>query len=390
MSEAIATGSSMLRDMSTRIFRGVDPGLALLFFALIAVGMVMMASASLSLGDRQVGDPMYYFNRQFFTVLVSIAMMLAFTHIPLAFWQKMSPVLLVSCVILLLVLLLPGVGRTVNGSTRWLQLGSFSLQVSEFAKVAAVMYFAAYLNRRRASMGESFFALFLPCGVLAVICAPMVLQPDFGTAVVVFVAVMGMVFLGGVHLGRFILWVVGLGGSIFAVLAVGSPYRLQRLTTFMNPWDDPFNHGFQLTQALIAYGRGGLWGQGLGGGMQKLFYLPESHTDFIHAVIAEELGLAGSMLILVLFFMLLRKSFSIAAAAARQKHLYAAYVAWGVGLFIVLQAVFNVGVSMGALPTKGITLPFISYGNNSMLAQCMLAGLLLRAARETVVSSGGA
>ena len=374
----------LLSETALRATRGVDPGLGLLLVALMAIGMVMMTSASLTLGESLAGDPMYYFNRQLFSVLVGMAIMLALFHVPLSFWQKTGPVWLTIGIVMLWGLLLPGVGHEVNGSTRWIRLGSFTLQVSEYVKVFAVMYFAAYLNRRGVQLGESFHALFVPCGVLALICAPLVFQPDFGTSVVLFAAVMGMVFLGGVHLGRFLAWVVGIGGSVFALLAVSSPYRLQRLTTFMDPWSDPFNHGFQLTQALIAYGRGGFWGQGLGGGMQKLFYLPEAHTDFIHAVIGEELGLLGSVLVLLLFIALLRKAFCIAREAALQKHLYAAYVAWGVGLMIALQAVFNIGVSMGALPTKGLTLPYISYGNNSMLAQCMLAGLLLRAARETV------
>lgn len=379
----------LLRNGVRHLLRGIDPGLALLLLALIGFGMVMMTSASVTLGERLVSDPMYHFVRQAATVALAVGIMLAMLQVPLVFWQKSSPWWLVLGIVLLLALLVPGVGRTVNGSTRWLEVGPLTLQVSEYVKFFALVYFAAYLHRRGAQLGESFLALLVPSLVLALVCGLIVLQPDFGTAAVLFAAVMGMVFLGGVSIMRFVMWVGGLGVSVFAVLAVSTPYRMQRLTTFMDPWSDPFNHGFQLTQALIAYGRGGFWGQGLGGGMQKLFYLPEAHTDFIHAVIGEELGLLGSVLVLALFMMLVWKSFQLARTAMESKHLYAAYIAWGVGLFIGLQAVFNIGVSMGILPTKGITLPFISYGNNSMLAQCMLAGLLLRVSRETVGSGVG-
>jgi cell division protein FtsW len=368
------------RSHMTVVAQG-DVPLLLAVAALLALGLLMVGSASISIADRQLGAPFHYLLRQGVYVAVGVLMAFVTVQVPLAVWQRIGPLLLLSSLALLLLVLVPGLGRNVNGATRWLSLGVFNLQVSELAKLALIVYAAGYLVRRGEEVRTTVKGFLKPLGLLVVFALLLLLQPDFGALVVLGATLLGMLFLAGVRLWLFGLLVAAAGGAL-ALLAVTSPYRMERLTTFMNPWADPFNSGFQLTQALIAFGRGDWFGVGLGGSVQKLFYLPEAHTDFLFAVLAEELGLFGALGVIVLFGFVVWRGFVIGRAAAQVGAHFGAYLSYGIALLIGLQAVINLGVNMGVLPTKGLTLPLMSYGGSSMLVSCIAVGLLLRVDRE--------
>jgi cell division protein FtsW len=269
------------------------------------------------------------------------------------------------------------VGREVNGSTRWITFGSFSLQASEPVKICVIAYLAGYMVRHGEHVRNNFAGFIRPICVLTIVASLLLLEPDYGSCVVLLATALGMLFMGGVPLGRLFAW-VSAAIAVLASLAVLSPYRLQRLMSFSDPWQDPFNSGFQLTQALIAFGRGDWFGVGLGSSVQKLFYLPEAHTDFVFSVFAEEFGLFGSAILILLFSFLVWRAFVIGHIAERMGKLFAAYLAYGIGLIIGIQAFINMGVNLGILPTKGLTLPLLSYGGNSMIITCLLLGILLR------------
>ncbi|HIE55400.1 MAG TPA: putative lipid II flippase FtsW, partial [Chromatiaceae bacterium] len=278
---------------------------------------------------------------------------------------------------LLVLVLVPGVGKTVNGATRWVALGHFNLQTSEFMKLFIIFYMAGYLVRRKVEVAHSIWGVLKPLVLVLLAAALLMAQPDFGATVVILATALGLLFLGGAPLWQFGLLIVGtlvLG----AALVITSPYRLERVTSFLNPWADPLDSGYQLSQALIAFGRGEWTGVGLGNGIQKQFYLPEAHTDFIMAVIGEEFGLLGTLVVILLFSILVWRAFSIGAAAEALGRPFAAYAAYGIGLWLGMQAFINIGVNVGMLPTKGLTLPFISYGSNSIIVSCVAVGVLLR------------
>lgn len=358
-----------------------DLPLLLAVIALLALGLLMVGSASISIADRQLGAPFHYLLRQGVYVGVGVLLAIITVQIPLAVWQRLGPLLLLVSLVMLLLVLIPGVGRNVNGATRWLSLGIFNLQVSELAKIALIIYAAGYLVRRGDEVRTTVQGFLKPMSVLVVLAVLLLAQPDFGALVVLGATLLGMLFLAGVRLWLFGL-LVALAASALALLAITSPYRMERLTTFMNPWADPFNSGFQLTQALIAFGRGDWFGVGLGGSVQKLFYLPEAHTDFLFAVLAEELGLFGALGVILLFVFVVWRAFVIGRVAAQVGAHFGAYLAYGIALLIGLQAFINLGVNMGVLPTKGLTLPLMSYGGSSMLVTCIAIGLLLRVDRE--------
>ncbi len=359
-----------------------DLPLLIAIAVLLGVGLVMVGSASISIADRQLGAPFYYLLRQMVYVGVGVSLAFVAVQTPLEMWERNGPLLLMVTLLLLLAVLIPGVGRTVNGSTRWLSLIVFNLQVSELVKLALIVYAAGYLVRRGDEVRSTVGGFVKPLGLLVLIAVLLLAEPDFGAVVVMGATLMGMLFLAGVR-----LWLFGLLASVSAgllgIVAVASPYRLERLTAFLNPWADPFNSGFQLTQALIAFGRGNWFGVGLGASVQKLFYLPEAHTDFLFAVLAEELGLFGALGVIALFMFVIWRAFVIGRDAARCDQNFGAYVAYGIALWIGLQTVINLGVNMGLLPTKGLTLPLMSYGGSSMIATCIAIGLLLRVDRET-------
>ncbi len=350
--------------------------------ALICFGLVMVSSASMTVGDRLTGDPFFYVYRHLVAMSLGIVGALMVVQAPMAQWQKAGPALVFFALLLLLLLLVPGVGKTVNGATRWIPLGLFNLQSSEFMKLFMVLYIAGYLVRRQDEVARSFWGFAKPMLLLVMTSSLILLQPDFGTTVVLFATALGMLFLGGVVLYQFATLICVAGAAGWALIYF-SPYRWQRMTTFLNPWDDPFNTDFQLTQALIAFGRGEITGVGLGNGIQKQFYLPEAHTDFIMAVVGEEFGLIGTLGVILLFAFITWRAFQIGARAEERGERFSAYTAYGLGLWIGMQAFINIGVNVGMLPTKGLTLPFMSYGGNSIIVVCLLMALLLRIDYET-------
>jgi cell division protein FtsW len=359
-----------------------DPWLVGAALALLVLGLVMVASASVSLADRQFGQPFYYFLRQLVYVGAGFLVSTAIVRTRLMYWEKGGMVLLIAGMVLLAAILIPGVGRQVNGSIRWLHLGFFNLQVSELVKLFVIIYLAGYLVRRGEEVRTTLKGFLKPLAILTVLSILLLLEPDFGSAVVMFATALGLMFLGGVRLWQFAVLLAAVVG-VLAGVALTSPYRLERLTTFLDPWADPFNSGFQLTQALIAIGRGEWLGVGLGGSIQKLFYLPEAHTDFLFAVLAEELGLLGVIAVIVLFTVVVWRAFVIAYSAEQGGNRFAAYLAYGIGMWIGMQAFINMGVNMGALPTKGLTLPLMSYGGSSIVVMCMAVALLMRVDYET-------
>ncbi len=278
--------------------------------------------------------------------------------------------------------MLPGIGVEVNGSTRWINLAVFRLQVSEPAKLLALIYMAGYLVRHGEEVRYTGAGFLKPLGLLLIAALLLLMEPDFGATVVLMTTALVMMFMAGVSLWKF-GGLIAVAGTAFAALALLSPYRLQRLTAFIDPWNDPFNTDFQLTQSLIAIGRGEWFGVGLGASIQKLFYLPEAHTDFVFAVLAEELGLIGILVLLGLYALVVYRTYVIAARAEQGGNLFAAYLAYGIGTWLGMQAVINVGVNTGLLPTKGLTLPLLSYGGSSMLVTCIAIALLLRIDYET-------
>lgn len=349
---------------------------------LLCFGLIMVSSASMTVGDRLTGDPFFYLFRHLFAMGLGIAGALIAFQAPMAQWQKAGPMLVFFTLLLLLLLLVPGVGKTVNGATRWISLGLFNLQSSEFMKLFMVLYIAGYLVRRQDEVAHSFWGFAKPMLLLVITSSLILLQPDFGTTVVLFATALGMLFMGGVVLYQFAT-LIGVAGAAGWALIYFSPYRWQRMTTFLNPWDDPFNTDFQLSQALIAFGRGEITGVGLGSGIQKQFYLPEAHTDFIMAVVGEEFGLIGTLGVILLFAFITWRAFQIGTRAEERGERFSAYTAYGLGLWIGMQAFINIGVNVGMLPTKGLTLPFMSYGGNSIIVACLLVALLLRIDYET-------
>jgi len=355
----------------------VDTWFLFAVFTLLGLGIVMVGSSSLSIADRQFNQPFYFLIRQVFYVGLGLALAAIVVRVRLEYLQRSSGLLLILSMMLLALVLIPGVGHEVNGSARWLALGIFNLQPSEFVKLFVLIYLAGYLVRRSHEVRTAVGGFLKPMLILTLICTLLLAEPDFGAAAVMLAAAMGMMFLGGVRFWQFGVLIVCVALAL-ATLIYTSPYRLERLTAFMNPWADPFASGFQLTQALIAFGRGEWFGVGLGNGIQKLFYLPEAHTDFLFAVMAEELGLIGSLFVIFLFGMIVVRAFVIGRRAERVGKMFEAYLAYGLGLWIGIQAFINIGVNMGVLPTKGLTLPFMSYGGSSLLVMCIVMALLIR------------
>ncbi|OOG26458.1 putative lipid II flippase FtsW [Thioalkalivibrio denitrificans] len=370
-------------QLRVQLAQRLDLTLVVCVAALLGIGLVMVASASVGIAERHMDNPFYFLYRQALYVLLGLAAAALMYRIRLAYWLAATALLLALTFVLLAVLLIPGVGITVNGSTRWLSLGLFNLQVSEVVKLLITLYMAGYLCRHGRAVREQFSGFLRPMLVLGGVAVLLLAQPDFGAAVVLMAIGLTLLFLGGARLWQFAL-LLGTVGVALVALAVTTPYRMARLTAFVDPWTDPFNSGFQLTQSLIAIGSGSWFGAGLGASVQKLFYLPEAHNDFLFAVLAEELGLAGVTVVVLLFGLFLWRSFAIARAAEAAGHTFGAYLAYGIGVWISLQAFVNMGVNMGLLPTKGLTLPFMSYGGSSMLVSCAAVGLLLRVHRETV------
>jgi len=360
---------------------GLDTALCLTVAILLAWGLVMVASASVAIGEKMVGTTMYFFVRQLaFAGIGALFGALAFA-VPMKSWESSGPLLLVFAFFLLVIVLIPGLGVKVNHARRWLDFGLFRLQASEPARLAVILYLAGYIVRRQERLQTSLAGLAVPFIPLGLVSLLLLVEPDFGATAILIGVSMLMLFLGGARLlylgGLFA--VVGTGMTLLVVTAA---YRMRRLLTFTDPWADADNSGWQLTQSLIAIGRGEWWGVGLGNSVQKLLYLPEMHTDFIFAILAEEFGLLGVVLLLALFGVVVWRGFVIGAAADALGARFKAYLCYGLSSWLGLQAMINMAVNMGALPTKGLTLPFISYGGSSLITVCVMLGLLLRVDHE--------
>jgi len=370
-----------------RAMLALDVSLAWSALLLLALGLVMVYSSSIAMAEasRHTGfRPWYFLLRHGLFLVVGLAAAAIAFQVPMKAWQRLAPWLFVAGAVLLVLVLIPGIGKSVNGSRRWLPLAFVNVQPSEFMKLAVVLYAASYAVRKagflhaeqplRQTLSRGFAPLF---AVMVAIGGLLLLEPDFGAFVVIVAIAFGILFLGGLD------WRLFLGLSVLLPLALGAilvaaPYRLQRLTAFLDPWSDPLGKGYQLSHSLIAFGRGEFLGVGLGASVEKLLYLPEAHTDFLLAVIAEELGFAGVLAVLALFVWLLFRSWTIGRQAARLARPFAALVAHGIGVWIGVQAFINIGVNMGVLPTKGLTLPLLSFGGSGIVANCIAIAILLR------------
>ena len=363
-----------------------DPVLLTLVLGLLFGGLVILASASISISDNALGEPFYYVERQLIAAGIGGLAGMVCLFVPMQVWRTLGPLLLLAGLGLLLVVLIPGIGVEVNGSKRWIRLGIMNLQVSEPARLCFILYLAGYLVRHNKDVREAFTGFVRPMMLLSFACTALLVEPDFGAAIVLLATALTMLFVAGARFRDFLLFFC-VAAIATIVLTVTSPYRLKRLTGFLDPWADPFDSGFQLTQSLIAIGRGEWFGVGLGNSVQKLFYLPEAHTDFVFAVFAEEFGLVGSMLMIVLFLALLWRVFKLAMRAVRAERHFEGYVAIGIGTWLGLQAFINIGVNMGLLPTKGLTLPLVSYGRSSLIVTMIAVAILLRIHHELVVDT---
>jgi cell division protein FtsW len=367
----------------------VDPVIVAAVLGLLLIGLVMVTSASLNVAERLTGDPFFHFERQLLSALLGCTFAGALLFVPLTMWQRFAPTLLVASFALLLLVLIPGIGYEVNGSRRWIRVGPLNFQPSELARWLLLIYIAIFAVRHQTELRSSAQGFFKPLAVLLAAAVLLLAEPDFGAAVVLCATGTAVLFVAGARLRDFLL-VCGIGAAATATLALASGYRLQRLIAFLDPWADPFDSGFQLTQSLIAIGRGEWFGVGLGSSIQKLFYLPEAHTDFVFAVLAEEFGLLGVAVVVIAFLTLVLRSLRLARIAADAGMPLHACIAAGFGVWLGLQAFINIGVNMGLLPTKGLTLPLLSYGRSSMLVTLAWIGVLLRVHHEVAASGKSA
>ncbi|MBD2835880.1 putative lipid II flippase FtsW [Pseudomonas sp. JM0905a] len=359
--------------------RGIDIDFPLLAgcLSLLGLGLVMITSASSEVAAAQSGNPLYHMIRHLIYLMIGLVAGLITLQIPMAFWQRHGARLMLAAIVLLIMVLLPGIGREINGAKRWIGFGLFNLQPSELAKLFTVMFIAGYMVRRQDEVREKLTGFIKPMLVLGPIAVLLLAEPDFGATVVLVGSCIAMLFLGGINLVRFI----PLAGAVLAagvLVMTSQSYRMQRLTNFVDPWADQYGAGYQLSQALIAFGRGEWLGVGLGNSIQKQFYLPEAHTDFVFAVLAEELGMVGALATVGLFVFVSVRALYIGLWAEKARQYFSAYVAYGLAFLWIGQVLINIGVNVGLLPTKGLTLPFLSYGGSSLVICCVSLALLLR------------
>lgn len=355
----------------------VDWTLLCLWLALMSIGLVMVASASVSFAAVTYDDAWFFAKRHAVYMAMGLVLAMFVACIPMSVWQAYAGPFLLLTLFLLVVVLIPGIGKRVNGSQRWISLGIISIQISEIAKFCAVVFFASFFARRYQELHFGWQGFLKPLLVVGVFVGLLLLEPDFGSSVVLCATVFAMMFIAGVRVWHFLLLIV-IGVIGLGAVAIFSPYRMQRLITFLDPWADQFNTGYQLTQSLIGFGRGEWLGLGLGNSLQKLFFLPEAHTDFIFAIIAEEFGLLGATVIVALFVALIARILRIARENLAAGKMFPALAAFGIGILFSFQVFINIGVSSGLLPTKGLTLPFISYGGSSLLICCVLMAFVMR------------
>ena len=357
-----------------------DRSLAWAALLLVSMGLVMVYSSSIATAEtsRAFGhNPAYFLLRHAMFLAISLSAATAVFLVPVRYWQKAAPWFFAACIVLLALVLIPGIGREVNGARRWLNLGVANMQPSELMKLAVVLYAADYTVRKHAVLKTFRRGLLPMLAVMLVVAWLLLREPDFGAFVVVAMTAFGVLFIGGMSVRHFgaLLAMLAVG---FAALVLSSPYRMQRIFGFMDPWSDAYGKGYQLSHALIAFGRGEWLGVGLGASVEKLHYLPEAHTDFLLAVIAEELGIVGVVAVITLFVWIVLRAFAIGRQAALRERFFPALVAQGIGIWIGFQALINMGVNMGLLPTKGLTLPLMSFGGSGLVVNCVALAILIR------------
>ena len=371
---------TVVRNALSSNAQSIDVALLWVVGTLLAIGLVMVYSASIALPDSPkfaAYKPTHFLMRHAFSIALAIPVGLIVFATPMRFWQRWAPMLFLACLVLLVIVLIPGVGKVVYGARRWLSLGFTSLQPSELMKLFVILYVADYTVRKQDYM-QQFSKGFLPMGAaVAAVGLLLLLEPDLGAFVVIATVAMGMLFLGGVN-GKLFAGLVVIAVSTFSLLIMLSPWRRDRIFAYLDPFADPLGKGYQLTHSLIAFGRGEIFGVGLGGSIEKLHYLPEAHTDFLLAVIGEELGLVGVLVVIGLFYWFTRRAFEIGRQAIAIDRVFAGLVAKGVALWLGFQAFINMGVNVGLLPTKGLTLPLMSYGGSGVLVNCIAIAILLR------------
>ena len=383
-----AAAASLSIPVPSRFLRPFhwEPSVLLLAVLLLAVGLTILTSASISTAERDFADPWFYLVRQLQAVVIGVMAAGFMLSVPTRTWLNLSPLLLLFGIVLLVFVLLPGVGHKVNGSTRWVYVAGITVQVSEPARLALILYIAGYAVRQADSLQRGFLGLVRPMLVLAIAAALLLAEPDLGAATVLMVTALTMLLAAGARL-RDVSAISLAGIAAFAALVLSAPYRRERFLSFFDPWDDPYDTDLQLSQSLIAVGRGEWFGVGLGKSVQKLFYLPEAHTDFVFAVFAEEFGLLGVTVLVALMLALVLAVLRVARAAASSELWFAAHATLGIGVWLGMQAFVNMGVNLGVLPTKGLTLPFISYGRASMIVVLAALGFVLRVHHETVAAA---
>ena len=355
-----------------------DGALICAVVGLIAIGTIMVTSASVSIVEN---EPLHYLTRHLGALSVGLVGLAAVVTVPTELWYRLNWVLLVAALGSLIVVLVPALGLAENGSRRWLLLGPITIQASEPARLFLLLYLAGYAVRRSTQLGESLNGLVKPLAVVGVAAMLLLLEPDFGATVVLGATALTVLFVGGARL-RDLMLAMLVGGGVMTALAFSADYRVVRLMSFRNPWADPLDTGFQLTQALMAIGRGEWGGVGLGESVQKLFYLPEAHTDFVFAVLVEELGFAGATIVIALFGIVVYRAITLGREAIESGMHFQGLVATGIGVMLGFEALINIGVNVGALPTKGLPLPLISYGRNSTVVTLVALGFLLRIHHE--------
>ena len=363
----------------------LDTILLMTSLALLLFGYVMVTSASLHLGDKLAGDSYYFPRHQLIHIALGLMAGVMAGSVKLETWRDISLQLFFAGLILLILVLIPGIGKVVNGSSRWINLLGLRIQVSEVFKLIAVVYMASFIDRHISVVRSSYLGMLRPFLLLGVAAFLLLKEPDFGAMAVILSVALGMLFLAGASLWQFgALIAVFVGAGIALIMT--AQYRLRRVLSFIDPWDDPLNSDFQLTQALIAFGRGEWNGVGLGSSIQKMFYLPEAHTDFLFSVIGEELGLVGTTSVILLFMVLVWRAFVIGQLAETSGTRFSAFLAYGIGVWFGLQAFINMGVNMGMLPTKGLTLPLMSYGGGSIMVMCTALALLFRVRSDAIAA----
>ncbi|MEP6939711.1 MAG: putative lipid II flippase FtsW [Rudaea sp.] len=358
-----------------------DIGVIVAAGALATFGVVMVASSSIATADTQHLGPFYFVIRHLVFLSLGVVLALVLARTELEWFERNAFGLLLVAVVLLLLVFVPGLGVRINGARRWIRLGVLGFQSVEAVKLLFIVYLASYLVRHQEAVQTRLFGVIKPIGIAGALVVLLLAQPDFGSSALIIAVTIGMVWLGGARMRNLFYLAVPLI-PVIAWVATTSDYRVKRLTSFLNPWEHPFDEGFQLTQALIAIGRGEWFGVGLGGSVQKLLYLPEAHTDFILAVIGEEFGFIGIILVLGTFALLIGRALMLGLRAVQLRQPFAGYCAFGIGMCIGLQALVSVGVNMGVLPTKGLTLPLISSGGSSVMMTCVMVGFLLRVSYE--------